>query len=99
MDPELVAFASVFAIAIASGAIWHAIVKNYLLSVVGAAFTGAAWAYLVYGLWQGRIPHWLIFAALLPVCAVVAAAVGIPFNRRRTGKGLGEGWPDGHIDV
>jgi hypothetical protein len=99
MDAELVTFASVFAIATASGLIWHAIVKNYLLGVVGAAFTAAAWAYLIYGLWHGRIPHWLIFAVLLPFGAIVAAAVGIPFNRRRTGKGLGEGWPDGHIDV
>jgi ABC-type multidrug transport system permease subunit len=96
MDLAFVTFASVFAIAIASGAILHSIVKNYLLGVIGAAFTGAAWVFLVYGLWHGRIPHWLIFAAVLPVCALVAAAVGIPFNRRRTGKGLGEGLPDGH---
>jgi hypothetical protein len=92
MDPAFATFASLFAIAVASGAMWHAVVEKYLVGVVGAAFTAAAWAWLVYWLWLGHTPNWLMFPAMLPICAVVAAAVGIPFYRRRTGKGLGADW-------
>ena len=90
-DPTFLTFFVFFATAIVSALIWHAWVRRYLVAVVAAAITGSVVSYLVYEFARvGFIPITSFFIATLPVCLVVAAAVGIPFNRRRTGRGLWE---------
>ena len=90
-DPAVVTFSAFFAIAIGSAVIWHRRVRRYSVAVVAAAITGSGVSYVAYQFARaGYIPVTSFIMATLPVCAVVAAAVGIPFNRRRTGKGLWE---------
>ena len=90
-DPAVVTFFVFFATAIVSAVIWHAWVRRYLVAVVAAAVTGSVASYLMYEFARvGFIPVTSFFMATLPVCVIVAAGVGIPFNRRRTGKGLWE---------
>ena len=73
-----------FAIALLSGLAWQANVQSYFWAVVGAAVSGTVVAYLgAYVAFEpvlGRAPHWSILVVSLPLCAVVAAAAGIPFS-------------------
>ena|SRR5258706_6653683 len=87
-DPAFLIFSSLFAIAIASGLIWHSILKNFDVAVLAASITGSLISSAGAWIWLGRPVGWSLFALMTLVCGVFAAGVGIPFYRRRTGKGL-----------
>ena len=96
-DPAFLAFSVLFLIAIISGVIWHSITSSFMAAVVGSTMSSALVAYGTFAFWRGHPMGWIAWFALIPICAIVAAGVGIPFNRHRTGKGLAE--KIGGIDV
>jgi hypothetical protein len=91
MDPMLTTFASLLLAAVVGAAIWHTVVKHYIWATVGSALSVGLIEYWAFALWRGTDPsHWTLLAANIMFAAAIALGVGIPFNRRRTGRGLGE---------
>jgi N-methylhydantoinase A/oxoprolinase/acetone carboxylase beta subunit len=46
----------------------------------------STWGYAVV---RGHLPHWIILVGNVVFAGAIALGIGIPFNRRRTGRGLG----------
>jgi hypothetical protein len=91
-DPLLTYFCALFGIAILSGITGHFAVKSYIVGVITGTFIAIVVGYIAYIVAYGRSPSWMLVSSWLPVFALVVAAVGIPFNRKRTGHGLNESW-------
>ena len=76
--------------AIVSALIWHATTEHFLLAAFGAGVTVGTISMLVPYLRTGFLPpvfnYFWIFAL---IGFVIALGIGIPFYRRRNGKGLG----------
>jgi len=89
MDPVLTIFGALLAISIAGAVLCHAIVKHCLWAcvvsalAVGLTFT---WGCAVV---RGYLPHWAILVGNIVFAGSIALGIGIPFNRCRTGRGLG----------
>ena len=91
MDPMLTIFASLLIASVVSAAAWHTLVKHYGWATVGSALSVGLVAYWAFAFWRGTDPsHWTLLVANIVFGAAIALGVGIPFNRRRTGRGLGE---------
>jgi ABC-type glycerol-3-phosphate transport system permease component len=89
MDPVITTFTVLFTTSIAGAVLWHALVKSYAwATIISALSVGLinTWGYAIV---RGHFPHWSILAVNITLAAALALGVGIPFNRRRTGRGLG----------
>lgn len=88
LDPILTIFAPLLAASLVGAVVIHAFVKHYLWACIISAATVGVITY-----WRCRVirgaPPWSILGANVVFAAAISAGVGIPFNRRRTGHGLG----------
>ena len=91
MDPILTTFASLLLAAVVGAVIWHTAVKDYWWATVASALSVGLVAYWALAVWRGTDPSdWALLGGAIVFAAAIALGVGIPFNRRRTGHGLGE---------
>ena len=89
MDPILTIFGTLLAASVAGAVLVHAVVKRYFLAcVISALLVGFTytWAYAVV---SEHVPHWTVLVGNIVFAGAIALGIGIPFNRRRTGRGLG----------
>jgi hypothetical protein len=89
MDPILTIFGTLSAASVVGAVLVHAVVRRYFFAcvmsalVVGLTYT---WAYAVV---REHVPHWTVLIVNIVFAGAIALGIGIPFNRRRTGRGLG----------
>ena len=87
MDLSLIILGTVFAISVASAAMWHSVVKLYWWAVVGSSLTVGLVTYVGYPIFRDVVPNAFILMNALVLGAVFALGIGIPFKRRRVAKG------------
>ena len=88
-DPILTIFAVLLVASLAGAAVVHAFVKHYLWACIISAIVVGLITFWGYAAVRGGWPHWSVLVANVVFAGAMSAGVGIPFNRRRTGRGLG----------
>jgi len=86
MDVSLIILGTVIAIALASAAVWHLIVKSYAWAVAGSSLTVGLVTLWGYPLYRGVVPNALVLINAVFLGGMIALGVGIPFKRRRIRK-------------
>src|SRR5258706_12456406 len=87
-DPAFLIFSSLFAIAIASGLIWHSILKNFDVAVLAASITGSLISSAGAWIWLGG-PGGGGWVALRTLGGgAFAGGVGVPCYLGGPGQGL-----------
>ena len=88
MDPSLTYLASILGLALVIGALSHTFVKNYglacVLSVLIVGLIGTAINFSLFG----YVLFWNFVVGNIMVATIFGMGIGIPFHRRRTGRGL-----------
>lgn len=87
MDLSLIILGTLIAVSLASAAMWHSIVKSYAWAVAGSSLTVGMVTLWGYPLYRGVVPNVLVLVDAVLLGAAIAFGVGIPFKRRRIGKG------------
>src|ERR1700753_3185891 len=89
-DPMVIFLSVFFGVAATSAIVWHAFVRRYLLALIAGTTTSTALNLAIEGITRDYPIGYSDFVGTFPICLAVTAAIGIPFYRERTGKGLGE---------
>ena len=88
MDPTFMYLASILGLVVVSGILSHTFVKHYVLacavSVLTVGLIGTAITFSLFG----RVLFWNFVVGNIAVAAIFGMGIGIPFHRRRTGRGL-----------
>ena len=89
MDPILTIFAVLLVASVVGGSLWHTLVKHYVWASIASALSVGLITTWTYAFVREGAPHWTILVANVVFAGAIALGIGIPFNRRRTGRGLG----------